>query len=324
MSYASGNSTANPQNPAVTPVSGPVGRFAPSPSGPLHFGSLLTALASFLHARNQSGRWLLRIDDLDAPRTTIGSEDAIRRTLEAHELLWDGTPTRQSEHLPAYQQALVKLAQKGLLFFCTCSRKSLKGKAAYPGVCRDKRCSETALAAHLRVPAGQHTSALRLKMPCRELQFSDQLLGEQKSHLTQQGGDYIVLRRDGLVSYQLAVVIDDALTGITQVVRGADLLPTTARQQHLHELLGYSAPSWMHLPIVLNQRHSKLSKQAHSKAVTDAQPAANLNIALQLLGQQPPTNSHRWTPAQLVDWAVLNWATEKLPARESFNHFYGW
>ena len=290
----------------------------------MHFGSLVSALASDLDVRSQRGRWLLRIDDLDTPRTTAGSEDAILRTLEAHHLLWDGVPTRQTDNLDHYAHALRQLAAQDLLFFCTCSRKSLKGVRAYPGTCRAQLCSGADLATHLSIPAGEHSCAIRLRMPDQDQAFVDELQGRQQVQLMRDGGDYIVVRRDGLVSYQLAVVVDDALTGVTRVVRGADLLPTTARQQHLHTLLGYVPPAWLHLPIVLNKRKSKLSKQAHSLAVTSLRPSANLDIALQLLGQQPPTNAHRWPVAELVDWAVDTWLPAHLPPTESFEHFFGW
>ncbi len=332
MSLKSDSSTAKPSSVPLAGLkrgtandtSGPVGRFAPSPSGPLHFGSLITALASFLDVRTQQGQWLLRIDDLDAPRTTPGSEATILQTLEAHQLHWDGTPTRQSDHQPHYELALQELARLDLLFFCDCSRKSLKGATAYPGNCRHRRCNPAQLAAHLRTPPDAHDCAIRLQMPDRELGFNDQLQGPQKTHLAREGGDYIVLRRDGLVSYQLAVVVDDALTAVTQVVRGADLLPTTARQQHLHEQLGCTAPTWLHLPILLNQRNTKLSKQARSLAVTAANVAANLCIALQLLGQQPPPEATLWPAHELMDWAIANWSRDRLPAGESFADFYGW
>ncbi len=309
---------------AVPREDGPVGRFAPSPSGPLHFGSLVSALASYLDSRSQNGDWLVRIDDLDAPRTTQGSEDAILQTLEAHHLLWDGVPTRQSDNQPHYTTALQQLADKGLLFFCTCSRKSQKGLQAYPGTCRANVCSVPDLNAQLALAAGDHRSALRLQVPDCDQPFHDELQGPQTTQLMRDGGDYVVLRRDGLISYQLAVVIDDARTGVTRVVRGADLLPTTGRQHHLHTQLGYTAPSWLHLPIVLNERHSKLSKQARSLAITTAHPSTNLNMALQLLGQQPPRDAHLWSATELVGWAIDHWVPAQLPATPAFENFFGW
>jgi len=329
MSLKSDSSTAKPSPPQVPPwathdSSGPVGRFAPSPSGPLHFGSLITALASFLDIRAQRGQWLLRIDDLDTPRTTPGSEAAILQTLEAHHLHWDGTLTRQSDHQEHYELALHELARMEVLFFCDCSRKSLKGATTYPGTCRHRHCSPTELANHLGSVSGEHKYAIRLQMPDHELRFNDQLQGLQATHLAREGGDYIVLRRDGLISYQLAVVVDDALTAVNQVVRGADLLPTTARQQQLHEQLGSTAPSWLHLPILLNQRNTKLSKQAHSMAVTTDHVTTNLCIALQLLGQQPPPGATQWPAHELIDWATVNWSRDRLPTGESLAHFFGW
>lgn len=323
MSFVSASSTADTHPSSTIAKLAPIGRFAPSPSGPLHFGSLISALASFLDIRAKGGQWLLRIDDLDTPRTRAGSEDAILATLAAHELNWDGPVSRQSEHLNAYHHALHKLATQRLLFYCNCSRKSLQGTAVYPGTCHSNLCSADDLTQHLQ--SEQHLrQAIRLRVPTLTIHCQDELQRDTRIELASGSGDYIVLRRDGLVSYQLAVVVDDALTGVTRVVRGADLLPTTPRQQHLHTALGSSPPVWLHLPVLLNDRQAKLSKQAHSLPVDDQHPSANIDIALQLLGQNPPSAAHAMPTAALIEWAIENWQPRKLPANETFSTFVGW
>ena len=325
MSSASGNSTANATHYPRGDSRGalPVGRFAPSPSGPLHFGSLTSALASFLDVRARSGRWLLRIDDLDSPRTVSGSESAILRSLEAHGLCWDDEPVRQSDTLPQYLQTLGTLAERGCLFFCNCSRKSLRGTPVYPGTCRANTCN----AADIEALAGNPTPgdhAIRLRVPDVEICFADELLGEQRCDLATESGDYVVYRRDGLVSYQLAVVVDDILAGVNRVVRGADLLPTTARQQHLHGALDSNPPDWLHLPVLLNSRGTKLSKQAHSLPIDDSLASQSLITALQLLGQNPPDSALGTPPAEIVDWATQHWKPQNIPAQPNFQHFYAW
>ena len=310
---------------------GVVGRFAPSPSGPLHFGSLISALASFLDARSKQGRWLLRIDDLDTPRTTAGSEDRILTSLRAHGLIWDDPVSRQSDHIDHYQAAVLELADRGQLFFCNCSRRSLKTSPVYPGTCRSNRCTRASLLAHLSAE-GERTHAVRLRtnddLPdaadTPQETVHDELQSTQSANDHAARGDYVVFRRDGLFSYQLAVVIDDALTGVNRVVRGADLLPTTARQQQLHRLLGTRPPVWLHLPVLLNERSTKLSKQAHSLPIEDSKAYENLHIALQLLGQRPPEQGKNQNAAQLIDWAINHWQPSRLPASETFETFFGW
>lgn len=337
MSFVSASSTAHsseaPQRTAATQtaagndqqVNRPalVGRFAPSPSGPLHFGSLVSALASYLDVKSGNGRWLLRIDDLDTPRSQPGSEDAILATLAAHHLHWDDTPSRQTNHLSAYQQALDQLAAENLLFFCNCSRKSLRATPVYPGTCHSKLCSPADLQEHLQGKQ-QRQAAIRIRVPDVEIHCHDELQGNSTTALGSASGDYIVFRRDGLVSYQLAVVVDDMLTGVNRVVRGADLLPTTPRQQHLHTVLGSTPPAWLHLPVLLNQQHTKLSKQSHSLPVDNQLPSTNLNIGLQLLGQNPPPDAHRMPAAELVSWACAHWQPTTLPVEETFSTFVGW
>jgi len=337
MNSASASSTASQTarptaSQTASQTAGPcIGRFAPSPSGPLHFGSLVSAVASYLDIKSRTGQpdnqWLLRIDDLDAPRATAGSESSILATLQAHAIFWDGTPSRQSDHLSAYHNALERLAGEGLLYCCTCSRKSLKGIAVYPGHCRPKLCTPEVLLQRLSAAASADSPgdwAVRLRLPDQQCTVTDELQGTSTSNLAHDNGDYVVYRRDGLVSYQLAVVIDDGLTGVNRVVRGADLMPTTARQQHLHELLNQRSPAWLHLPVLLNSRGRKLSKQAHSLAVDDKQANTNLDIALQLLGQSPPAEAMRMPVAELMSWAIDHWQPARLPTSPAWTDFYGW
>ena len=300
-----------------------MGRFAPSPSGPLHFGSLVSALASFLDIRSQNGTWLLRIDDLDTLRAVPGSEDAILQSLNAHALNWDNPLSRQSQHAAAYQQALMTLAQQNRLFFCNCSRRSLRNQPVYPGTCRDNIAGPEQLAHYLN-KSGERDHAIRIRVANHGWPVQDELQIANQATTPQEQGDYVVFRRDGAVSYQLAVVVDDMLTGVNRVVRGADLFTTTARQQQLHGWLDSAPPTWLHLPVVLNQRHTKLSKQAHSLPIDDTRASLNLSIALQLLSQRPPDNAENWSPQEVVDWAIENWRPEHLPREQSFSTFVGW
>lgn len=279
-----------------------VGRFAPSPSGPLHLGSLLTALASFLDARSRAGRWLLRIDDLDAPRSVPGSADQIRRALEHHGLFWDGVATQQSKHQSNYLDALAKLQEQKRLYRCSCTRKMVINRP-YPGTCSERN-----------LPQSQPGS-VRLRIPADldRVEFIDELLGAQYDQLATSCGDFIVQRADGLISYQLAVVVDDAITGVNRVVRGADLLSSTPRQIVLQRLLQLPQPNYLHLPVVMNKTGTKLSKQAHAQALDAAHPSANLHLLLQLLHQAPPSRLQHESPAELLAWATQHWQSNALP-----------
>lgn len=312
MSSASDNSTASAEG-ATAAVAGreSIGRFAPSPSGPLHFGSLLAALASFLDVRSRNGRWLLRIDDVDTPRNVAGADSAILKALEAHGLHWDGTPDYQSHNVDAYAAALSTLADQGRLFYCNCARKSLPKDAPYPGTCR-----------HVRLQP-DYPHAVRVAVPDTHLEFTDEVQGRQRLDMAETG-DFIVYRRDAITSYQLAVVVDDALSGVNRVARGADLLDNTPRQLLLINWLGYEAPAYLHFPTVMNQRQTKLSKQAHAAAVaaTNANIAtSNLHTALQLLGQPLPDHGVRWRPQELLDWAVAHWQPDQIPNRRDIPGF---
>lgn len=285
------------------------GRFAPSPTGPLHFGSLLSALASFLDARHQGGEWLVRIEDVDTPRTVAGAAAGILRSLEYHHLHWDGPVVRQSERTPTYQSALERLRDAALVYPCSCSRRELAqiapsgpGGLVYPGFCR-------------RGPRNPgRPKALRLRVPDRRIGFTDRCQGTYDQKLATEVGDFVIHRADGLFAYQLAVVVDDAEQGITDVVRGSDLLDSTPRQLYLQSLLGLPTPRYLHIPIVVDDHGSKLSKQTGAKPLDDARPVPALLAALEVLGQQPPDELGRSDAATVIAWARGNWVPKRIPA----------
>ena len=261
----------------------PCGRFAPSPSGPLHFGSLVAALGSFLTARSEGGRWLLRIEDIDTPRVVPGAADTILHTLEAFGLCWDGPVVYQSRRLPHYEEALRRLLAAGLAYPCSCSRQEMARTAAkplgallYPGTCR-----------HGPHRPGQPT-AIRLHTDARIIRFHDLIQGPYSQCLETAVGDFVIRRVDGLFAYQLAVVVDDAAQGITQIVRGSDLLDSTPRQIYLQHLLGLPTPDYRHLPVAVDRFGYKLSKQTQAEPVNGRQPAPTLLAALRFLGHEPP------------------------------------
>ncbi|TCO80702.1 glutamyl-Q tRNA(Asp) synthetase [Plasticicumulans lactativorans] len=282
----------------------PVGRFAPSPTGPLHFGSLVAALGSWLDARSVGGRWWLRIEDIDAPRSVPGAADDILRTLEACALHWDGPVWRQSARLARYDAELERLRAAGALYACTCSRRQLLGAVGgvYPGTCR--------AAAH---PFGPRT-ALRVRTDDTPIAFDDRIRGHQQQRLASEVGDFIVRRADGFHAYQLVVVIDDAEQGVTDVVRGADLLDSTARQIHLQRLLGYPTPRYAHLPLAVDAHGAKLAKSSSAPPVDRCRPGPALWAALGFLHQAPPPALRGASPAELLAWAVPAWRPERIPA----------
>lgn len=278
------------------------GRFAPSPTGPLHLGSLLAATASFLDARHRGDRWLLRIDDLDVPRNVPGAEDAILKSLDAHGLHWDGAVIRQSERVERYEAALERLTAAGHTFNCTCARKRLKDLGPYPGFCRD--------ANH---PASD--AAVRVRVNDSPVTFEDGVLGPTREVLTETVGDFIIRRRDGLIAYQLATAVDDGEPEITRVVRGRDLLDNTARQIYLMRLLALPPPTYAHVPMILNAAGQKLSKQTHARALNDEIPSANLRRILPMLELAPPAELS--TPAELLSWAAAEFSLAALKGRPS-------
>lgn len=280
------------------------GRFAPSPTGPLHLGSMFTALASFLQARFRGGHWHVRIDDLDTPRCLPGAADGILRTLERFGLLWDGKVTRQSRMREAYEAAIKDLDQNGLLYPCSCSRKSLAELGpVYPGRCRHGFVDRS-LPHALRVRVGDHS-----------ITFYDRLQGRQTHNLAYSCGDFIVRRRDRIHAYQLAVVIDDARLGVSEVLRGCDLLDSTPRQIHLQRLLGLREPAYSHIPILVDDAGQKLSKQTGAPAVENAEPGPLLHRLLHRLGQDPPQELQRAPAAEILSWAIAHWDPGRLSGR---------
>lgn len=247
------------------------GRFAPSPTGPLHFGSLVAALASYLDAAERDGDWLVRMEDLDLPRCVEGADSDILQTLERFGLKWDGPVAYQSRRTDFYRDALLKLQGIGLAYPCTCSRREA-GDGVYPGTCRT------------RIPETGKPVAWRLRTEDLVIGFDDRRVGHQEQNLARDVGDFVILRADGLFAYQLTVVVDDAEQGITDVVRGADLLDSTPRQIWLQRLLGYPQPRYMHIPVVTNEAGEKLSKQTKAPSLSPENTEADLIAALKFLG----------------------------------------
>ncbi|MEQ8659718.1 MAG: tRNA glutamyl-Q(34) synthetase GluQRS [Gammaproteobacteria bacterium] len=271
-----------------------VGRFAPSPTGPLHQGSVVAAVASWLDARARGGRWLLRIDDLDPPREVAGAADLIIETLRALGLEWDGEVVWQSRRGAAYSTALAALAAAGALFPCACTR-AMVGAGPYPGTCRDG------------LPAGRRARTLRVRVDAAEIAFEDRVQGRYAQRLDVECGDFVVRRADGFIAYHLAVVVDDAAAGVTDVVRGVDLIDSTPRQIHLQRLLGLPTPRYAHIAVVRDARGVKLSKQAGAAAVPPAAAATALAAALAFLGLAPPAELAGAPVTTLLDWALPRW-----------------
>lgn len=275
-----------------------VGRFAPSPSGPLHFGSLIAALGSYLQAKSQQttrqkGRWLVRMEDIDPPREQPGAASAILHCLEAHGLHWDGQVTYQSQRSQAYHAALAQLASKGLSYYCDCTRAKIKAQGGfYNGHCRHRRLTANGCALRF----------LNLQ-PVRH--FVDLRLGVQRAE--QEGADFILQRKDGLFAYHLAMVVDDIAQGITDVVRGADLLQPTFSQIALYQALDAEPIRYLHLPLAATRPGYKLSKQNHAPALNNQQAAANLRAALAFLGQRVPHELQQASVAEIVRWGEQNW-----------------
>ena len=271
-----------------------IGRFAPSPTGHLHFGSLITALASFLQARTYNGLWLLRMEDIDPPRVVPGSSDLILKTLRDHGLTWDGDLMYQSTRQERHREILQHLLDMKRLFPCTCSRRTLAGATTYPGTCRDRPFPEN------------QPHALRIR--CEgHIAFEDGLQGKQWSHLEQDGGDFIVLRRDDCIAYQLACVVDDHDQGVTEVVRGADLLESTPRQIFLFQALQWLTPQYVHLPLALDPCGEKLGKSTGAPGMHNNTPNHNLYSALVFLRQSPPRELQHESVEKILEWAISNW-----------------
>jgi glutamyl-Q tRNA(Asp) synthetase len=294
----------------TSPGSQVVGRFAPSPTGPLHFGSLVTAVGSYCLARRAGGRWLLRMEDLDLPRVVPGAADEILVCLDKLGLHWDDEIVWQSRRTAAYVEAVEYLREKGLVFDCACSRKEIILSAPhpgeegpiYPGTCKPG------------LRPGRKPRALRIAVPEEQICFRDGVFGPLQQVLAETVGDFVLRRADGLFAYQLAVVVDDAASGVNQVVRGADLLSSTPRQIFLHACLGNPVPEYVHLPLVIDNRGRKISKRDGAVHPVHEQDAARLIArALNFLGQTVPGCLQGSTPAELLSWAVQNFDQKTIP-----------
>lgn len=286
------------------------GRFAPSPTGRLHFGSLLAAVGSYLDARAAGGEWLLRIEDVDEPRSVAGAADDIRNTLEALGFTWDGEVLVQSRRKDRYRAALERLQASGDAYPCACSRSEIAAAAVagavdgglvYPGTCRNG------------LPAGRSARAWRLRVPAAPIAFVDRVQGVQSQDLEREVGDFVLLRADGLFAYQLAVVVDDAEQGVNAIVRGADLLASTPRQIWLQQRLGVPTPSYAHLPVA-TAAGQKLSKQTLAPAVDPAGGSALLATVLAFLGQPLPADAARLPLPEFWQWAIAHWSMASVPA----------
>lgn len=285
------------------------GRFAPSPTGPLHFGSLVAAVGSYLDAKHHHGIWLVRMEDLDTPRCVPGAVDEILRTLDAFGLHSDEPIIYQSQRTAAYDEALQRLQDLGTAYPCCCTRKEIADSAlhsiegfVYPGTCRKGM-------AHQRATPAWRVRTDRTPSP---IAIDDALQGRISQNLKSEIGDFVVKRADGLFAYQLAVVVDDAFQQITHIVRGSDLLNSTPRQIHLQNLLGLPTPHYMHLPVAVNVAGEKLSKQTLAQAVDSARPVNALWQALAFLQQRPPQALQDEGLDTVWEWARQNWRAERL------------
>jgi glutamyl-Q tRNA(Asp) synthetase len=282
---------------------GYIGRFAPSPSGPLHFGSLVAAIASFLQARQHKGQWLLRMEDIDPPREQVGAASSILHTLEQHGLYWDGEVRYQSQRSEHYEQTLLWLDDNNLSYHCQCSRKQLQAQNPH-SLCP---CHG------LKLPVSGCSIRFKNRSPVEG--FCDRLLGRVKFERRHSHGDFLVKRRDGLYAYQLAVVVDDIEQGITEVVRGADLLQATAYQLALYEAFSQTPPSYQHFPVVVSEPGRKLSKQNHAAAIDNSTASRNIVDALVFLGLPVPQQIHQAGISELLEWASDEWKNRAISAK---------
>lgn len=278
-----------------------IGRFAPSPSGPLHFGSLIAALASYLDARAHHGQWFLRMEDLDPSREPPQAAGQILEALEAFGLHWDGPVLYQSSRLPAYRDALKRLQQEGLIYACDCTRQQIQGLGGvYDNRCRDRK----------DVP---QECALRVQVADRTIRFEDEIQGATQQQLLRECGDFVLLRKDGLIAYQLAVVVDDAFQNISCIVRGSDLLDSTPRQIYLQQCLGFDTPQYAHFPVAVNEDNQKLSKQHFAAPLDHKTPLPALLRALKFLGQPLSEELPEGDIASVLQWAIAHWDIQAVP-----------
>ncbi|WP_018402540.1 tRNA glutamyl-Q(34) synthetase GluQRS [Marinobacter gelidimuriae] len=291
------------------------GRFAPSPTGPLHFGSLVSALASYLEAKHHQGQWLVRIEDLDPLRQPVDATPRILHSLSAHGLISDEPVRYQSQRHSAYRAAAETLLKTGYAYFCRCSRKQLlANQGQHPNHCRKHSLN------HYLNPSAPNEQpwppgdfALRFALRSQRCRWTDQLLGEQQQNLKAETDDPVILRKEGFYAYQLAVVVDDIDQAISHVVRGSDLRTMTAAQHQMFQALGAAVPQFLHIPVIRNQQGQKLSKQNHAPALDDANASANLLAALNALGQQPPAQLAQQPPATVLAWAHAHWQRSAIP-----------
>jgi glutamyl-Q tRNA(Asp) synthetase len=291
------------------------GRFAPTPSGPLHFGSLVAAVGSYLDARANGGQWLVRIDDLDPPRVAAGATEDILRTLEDFGLQWDGPVVYQGQRAEAYHAATHRLWRLDAIYPCGCSRKEIADAGVagvegfvYPGTCRDG------------LPQARKARGLRATTRGATVEFDDAVQGRVAQDLAREIGDFLIYRADGVYAYHLAVAVDDAEQGITHVVRGADLLYSTPRQIHLQHLLELPVPSYAHLPVVVDSAGEKLSKQTLAQPLDRERPLPALIAALRFLGQEAPADFERSSVADLWKWSIAHWQLDRVPRASTAGH----
>ena len=287
----------------------PAGRFAPSPTGPLHMGSLLAAVGSYLDIKSQGGRWLVRMEDVDRNRNIEGADRRILDSLLAHGLQWDGEVLYQTHREQAYETALQQLFDTGRLFYCNCTRQQLRSRQTpYPGTCREHKSADYR-------PATRHdpaSHAVRFEVGVEPITFVDGILGEQR-FAPADAGDFVVRRRDSLFAYQLAVVVDDAWQGITQITRGADLLDSTPWQIELQRALQLPTPEYTHLPLLVHgDDGSKLSKQTAAKPLRYENASDNLLQTLRLLTVELPGEAKQWSAPEILAAAVNRWDRSKV------------
>ena len=281
-----------------------IGRFAPSPTGPLHIGSLLTAVASYADAKANQGSWLVRMEDIDPPREMSGAADSILDTLQHYGLHWDGEVCYQSQRQQRYEAAVQQLIKAQQAFYCTCSRTQVlaaSGSTTYPGTCR--QCHSTP----------QSPYAIRLLVTDGDIRFHDALQGNMTYNLKQHSGDFVIKRKEGLYAYHLAVVLDDAEQGVTHVVRGSDLLESTFSHWHLQTVMGLPHPNYCHLPVIVNHAGQKLSKQTYAEPIPHSNPAPYLLYCLHALGQHPPQSLNGAPAATILQWAAEHWRLQSVP-----------
>jgi len=279
------------------------GRFAPSPTGQVHFGTLLAAVGSYLQAKKNDGEWIVRMEDVDLTRKVEGADTGILHTLEAFGFEWQGEVLYQSTQNEFYENALQQLIKQSLVFPCLCTRKQLaeSGSDIYPGNCRQRQLPE------------KNDRALRIITQNIDITFNDAIMGQQSQNMAQQCGDFIIKRRDSLFAYQLAVVVDDAMQGITEIMRGADLLDSTPRQIYLQHLLGYKTPAYCHLPLAVDANGNKISKSEGATRVDVKNRKKQLCDVLAFLGQKPPADLATCNINDIWQWATDNWKLNAVP-----------